>query len=132
MIGFGFLCLLISLTGLWLFRRDRTPRARWFFPVATLGIALPFLANSVGWIFTEMGRQPWSVFGVLKTADSVSPTVPAGSVLTSLIVFTLLYGVLAVVDGVLMVRYAKAGPPPPGTPADDTESDEPRPAAFAY
>jgi len=91
---------------------------------------LPFLANSVGWIFTEMGRQPWSVFGVLKTADSVSPTVPAGTVLTSLIVFTVLYGVLAVVDGVLMVRYAKAGPPPPESPAP--ESDEPRPAAFAY
>ncbi|MEU4248093.1 cytochrome ubiquinol oxidase subunit I [Amycolatopsis sp. NPDC026612] len=130
MIGFGFLCLLISLVGLWLFRRGRTPRGRWFFPVATAGLALPFLANSVGWIFTEMGRQPWSVFGVLKTADSVSPTVPASSVLTSLIVFTLLYGVLAVVDGVLMVRYAKAGPPPPEEPA--AESDEPRPAAFAY
>ncbi|MFI5589480.1 cytochrome ubiquinol oxidase subunit I [Amycolatopsis sp. NPDC051758] len=132
MIGFGFACLLISLAGLWLFRRGRTPRARWFFPVATAGIALPFLANSVGWIFTEMGRQPWSVFGVLKTADSVSPTVPAGSVLTSLIVFTVLYGVLAVVDGVLMVRYAKAGPPPPEAPSEDTDSDEPRPAAFAY
>ena len=131
MIGFGFLCLLLSMAGLWLFRRGRTPRARWFFPAATAAIALPFLANSVGWIFTEMGRQPWSVFGVLKTADSVSPTVGAGSVLTSLIVFTVLYGVLAVVDGILMVRYAKAGPPPPAAP-ETPESDEPRPAAFAY
>ncbi|MEQ0557987.1 cytochrome ubiquinol oxidase subunit I [Amycolatopsis sp. NEAU-NG30] len=129
MIGFGFLCLLLSAVGLWLFRRGRTPRGRWFFPAATAGIALPFLANSVGWIFTEMGRQPWSVFGVLKTTDSVSPTVSAGTVLTSLIVFTVLYGVLAVVDGVLMVRYAKAGPPPPEVPHDDAE---PRPAAFAY
>ncbi|WP_037314321.1 cytochrome ubiquinol oxidase subunit I [Amycolatopsis orientalis] len=133
MIGFGFLCLLISIVGLWLFRRDRMPRARWFFPAATAAIALPFLANSVGWIFTEMGRQPWSVFGVLKTADSVSPTVSAGTVLTSLIVFTVLYGLLAVVDGYLMVRYAKAGPPPPAAPeTEDTDSDEPRPAAFAY
>ncbi|MGW7538765.1 cytochrome ubiquinol oxidase subunit I [Amycolatopsis sp. NPDC054798] len=131
MIGFGFLCLLLSAAGLWLFRRGRSPRARWFLPAATLALSFPFLANSVGWIFTEMGRQPWSVFGVLTTADSVSPTISAGNVLTSLIVFTVLYGVLAVVDGVLMVRYAKAGPPPPAVP-DAPESDEPRPAAFAY
>nr|WP_042178618.1 cytochrome ubiquinol oxidase subunit I [Kibdelosporangium sp. MJ126-NF4]CEL13294.1 Cytochrome d ubiquinol oxidase subunit I [Kibdelosporangium sp. MJ126-NF4]CTQ98985.1 Cytochrome d ubiquinol oxidase subunit I (EC 1.10.3.-) [Kibdelosporangium sp. MJ126-NF4] len=130
MIGFGMLCLLISIVGLWLFRRGRTPRARWFTIAAVAGISLPFLANSVGWIFTEMGRQPWSVFGVLTTADSVSPTVSVGSVLTSLIVFTVLYGVLAVVDGVLMVRYAKAGPTPPEQPAED--ESEPRPAVFAY
>ncbi|QWF78014.1 cytochrome ubiquinol oxidase subunit I [Amycolatopsis sp. CA-230715] len=131
MIGFGFLSALLSAVGLWLFRRGRTPAGRWFYPAAVASIALPFLANSVGWIFTEMGRQPWSVFGVLKTADSVSPTVSAGTVLTSLIVFTVLYGVLAVVDGVLMVRYAKAGPPEPEAPPDETGS-EPRPAAFAY
>ncbi|WP_020658969.1 cytochrome ubiquinol oxidase subunit I [Amycolatopsis benzoatilytica] len=131
MIGLGFLCLLISVIGLWMFRRGRSPRARWFLPATTIALAFPFLANSVGWIFTEMGRQPWSVFGVLKTANSVSPAVPAWSVLTSMIVFTVLYGVLAIVDGVLMVRYAKAGPPPPAA-ADEAESDEPRPAAFAY
>ncbi len=133
MIGFGFLMTLLSALGLWLMRKGRSPSGRWFTLAAMAGLALPFLANSVGWIFTEMGRQPWSVFGVLTTADSVSPTVSAGSVLTSLIVFTVLYGVLAVIDGVLMVRYAKAGPPPP--PEDkptDTDDAEPRPAAFAY
>ncbi|MFD8496098.1 cytochrome ubiquinol oxidase subunit I [Amycolatopsis sp. NPDC059657] len=128
MIGFGFLMALLSAVGLWLFRRGRTPRQRWFFTAATLGIALPFLANSVGWIFTEMGRQPWSVYGVLRTADSVSPTVSTGNMLLSLIVLTVLYGVLAVVDGYLMVRYAKAGPPEPAE-ADDTE---PRQAVFTY
>jgi len=134
MIGVGFVLALLSLVGLWLFRRGRTPRGRWFFPLATAAIALPYLANSVGWIFTEMGRQPWSVFGVLKTADSVSPTVSAGLVLTSMIVFTVLYAVLAVIDGVLMVRYAKAGPPPPAAADDDDDETEtePRPAAFAY
>ena len=91
----------------------------------------PFAANSVGWIFTEMGRQPWAVFGVLRTADGVSPEVRPATVLTSLIVLTVLYGALAVVDGVLMVRYA-AEVPPPATPTDGTESDEPRPLAVAY
>jgi cytochrome d ubiquinol oxidase subunit I len=132
MIGFGLLMALLSLVGLWLFRRGRTPGSRWFYRAAIAAIALPVLANSAGWIFTEMGRQPWVVFGVLGTADGVSPTVPAGTVLTSLIVFTVLYGVLAVIDGLLMVRYAKAGPPPPET-ADPSDVDSERPApVFAY
>ena len=131
MIGFGMLAGLISLVGLWLTRKRATrPVPRWYYRAAFAGLFLPFAANSVGWIFTEMGRQPWSVFGVLRTADSVSPSVSTGMVLTSLIVFTLLYGVLAVVDGVLMVRYAKAGPPPP-TPVEPV-TDEPRPLAVAY
>jgi cytochrome d ubiquinol oxidase subunit I len=129
MIGFGFLMALLSVVGLWLMRRGRTPGGQLFTLAAIGSIALPFLANSVGWIFTEMGRQPWSVFGVLTTADSVSPTVSAGAVLTSLIVFTVLYGVLAVIDGMLMVRYAKAGPPPVEEPREETE---PRPAIFTY
>jgi cytochrome d ubiquinol oxidase subunit I len=132
MIGFGFLMALLSVAGLWLMRRGRTPTGRWFTLAAMGSIALPFLANSVGWIFTEMGRQPWSVFGVLTTADSVSPTVSAGTVLTSLIVFTVLYGALAIVDGMLMVRYAKAGPPPVEQPRDDDAETEPRPAVFTY
>ncbi|WP_216215258.1 cytochrome ubiquinol oxidase subunit I [Amycolatopsis aidingensis] len=132
MIGLGFLMGLLSVIGLWAFRRGRVPRSRWFYRAAIAAVATPFLANSMGWIFTEMGRQPWSVFGVLRTADSVSPSVPAGTVLTSLIVFTVLYGVLAVVDGVLMVRYAKAGPPEPESAEESTSDDEAKPAAFAY
>jgi cytochrome bd ubiquinol oxidase subunit I len=131
MIGFGALAALISILGLWFTRRRSTGVPRWFWATAVAGLALPFLANSAGWIFTEVGRQPWSVFGVLKTADGVSPSVPAWTVLVSLLVFTLLYGALAVVDLVLMVRYSKAGPP--ATPVDDgADSDEPRPLAVAY
>ncbi|MFC4950758.1 cytochrome ubiquinol oxidase subunit I [Pseudonocardia sp. GCM10023141] len=135
MIGFGMLAGLLSVIGLWLTRRRaRRPVPRWFYVAGLAGLVLPFAANSVGWIFTEMGRQPWSVFGILQTADSVSPSVGAGLVLTSLIVLTVLYGALAVIDGVLMVRYAKAGPPPPtpvGTDGPD-DSDAPRPLAVAY
>jgi cytochrome d ubiquinol oxidase subunit I len=134
MIGFGALAALLSLIGLWLTRaRARRPVPRWFYRASVAALFLPFAANSVGWIFTEMGRQPWSVFGVLRTADGVSPNVAAGTVLTSLIVLTVLYGVLAVVDGVLMVRYAAAGPPPPTS--DETgsqDSDQPRPLVVAY
>ena len=134
MIGFGVLAGLVAAVGLWLtHKRARRPVPRWYYLAALVTLVTPFAANSVGWIFTEMGRQPWLVFGVLPTAAGVSPEVGTATVLTSLIVFTLLYGVLAVVDGVLMVRYAKAGPPPE-TPTDDSgeESDQPRPLAVAY
>lgn len=141
MIGFGMVAGLLSAIGLWVTRRRATrPVPRWFYRATVLALVLPFAANSAGWIFTEMGRQPWLVYGILRTADGVSPSVGTASVLTSLIVFTLLYGALAVIDGMLMVRYARAGPLPPAAPdpdgtddTDDTDTtDEPRPLAMAY
>jgi cytochrome d ubiquinol oxidase subunit I len=132
MIGFGLLAGLLSVVGLWLTRRRAThPVPRWFYRAALGALFLPFAANSFGWIFTEMGRQPWAVFGVLRTTDGVSPSVTPTMAWISLIVLTLLYGALAVVDGVLMVRYAQAGPPPPLDPASE-EDTEPRPLAVAY
>jgi cytochrome bd ubiquinol oxidase subunit I len=133
MIGFGALAWVLSMLGLWYTRRRAArPVPRWFWTAAVAALFLPFAANSAGWIFTEMGRQPWLVFGVLPTSAGVSPSVGTGTVLTSLIVFTLLYGALAVVDGVLMVRYAKAGPPPVPTESEPADQDGPRPLAVAY
>jgi cytochrome d ubiquinol oxidase subunit I len=132
MIGFGLLAALIALVGLWLTRRGRLPEGRWFYRLAIAAVALPYLANTMGWIFTEMGRQPWTVFGVLRTAQSVSPGVAAGTVITSMTVFTLLYAALAAAAGWLIIRHIKAGPPPaptgtPGAPG----ATEPEPA-FSY
>jgi cytochrome d ubiquinol oxidase subunit I len=80
-----------------------------------------------------MGRQPWTVFGVLKTADSASPAVGAGTVATSLAVFTVLYGGLAVVELFLTFRYARQGAPPLPEPSDVDGADETdRPLTFAY
>jgi cytochrome d ubiquinol oxidase subunit I len=75
-----------------------------------IAIPLPYIAGQLGWIVTEMGRQPWIVYGLLKTADAVSTSVSPMQVLTSLISFTLLYGFLAVVDVFLLVRTARNGP----------------------
>jgi cytochrome bd ubiquinol oxidase subunit I len=132
MIGFGALALLLALAGLWLQRRGRIPRQLWFAWAALAGIGFPVVANSVGWIFTEMGRQPWAVYGQMRTANGVSPSVGPASVATSLLVFTLLYGVLAVVEIGLLVRYARRGPDPvPPAPSPD-DVDQPRPLAVAY
>ncbi|NUP51573.1 MAG: cytochrome ubiquinol oxidase subunit I [Catenulispora sp.] len=129
MIGTGLLAGLIALVGLWWTRRGRLPERRWFWRVCTWSIALPILASSFGWIFTEMGRQPWAVYGVLTTREGVSLVSP-GEVLTSLIVLTALYGVLAVVEVGLMLKYAKAGPPEIEPPAQAGDA-EPR-LSFAY
>ena len=116
MIGAGLLGALISLLTLIAIRGQRVPTSKWWLPTIIIGPLLPLLANSFGWIFTETGRQPWLVFGLMTTRTGVSPSVPAGNVLFSLIVFTLVYGGLAVVEVMLMVKYAKAGaePLPPG------------------
>ncbi|MEV4257978.1 cytochrome ubiquinol oxidase subunit I, partial [Spirillospora sp. NPDC049652] len=112
-------------------RRGRLPRSRWFWRASLLAVALPFIAHSAGWIFTEMARQPWVVFGLMRTEQGVSPSVGAGSVLTSLIVFTLLYGVLAVVEVGLMVKYAKSDPPEVAAESDEPDGED-KPLAFAY
>ncbi|GIJ48156.1 cytochrome ubiquinol oxidase subunit I [Virgisporangium aliadipatigenens] len=131
MIGFGALAALIAALALWRTRRGRVHSGRWLWIAATWAVSLPLLANSFGWIFTEMGRQPWSVFGVFRTADGVSPSVSPGEAATSLTVLTLLYGVLAVVEFGLLLRYSRAGAPEIESPAEsDDEAD--RPLAFAY
>ena len=93
-------------------RGGRNPaEKKWFYRAALWTIPFPLIANSFGWIFTEMGRQPWVVFSQMFTRDGVSPLVGPGYVWTSMIVLTLLYLALAIVEVGLIIRYAKAGPP---------------------
>jgi cytochrome d ubiquinol oxidase subunit I len=132
MAGFGSLAALLAAFGLWLTRRRRIPRSRWFYRVALWALPLPYLATTMGWIFTEMGRQPWTVFGLLTTAQSVSAGVTASSVIISLTVFTLLYAGLAAIAGWLTVRHVQAGAPeePDGT-GPGSSAEEPLPV-FSY
>ena len=118
MVGVGFAMILLTVIGLWLLRKGKLESTRWFLRLALFAIALPYIGNTVGWIFTEMGRQPWVVFGLMKTADAASPSVGAGLVLTTVIGFTLVYGFLSVVDVVLLARFSRADPPVVG-PADE-------------
>jgi cytochrome d ubiquinol oxidase subunit I len=109
MVGAGMVMLLLALYGLWRSARGGVPEAPWYLKLMPWAIALPYLANSTGWIFTEMARQPWIVFGLQLTAGAVSPTVGAGELLFSLVAFTVVYGVLMVVDVVLLKKFAAAG-----------------------
>ncbi|WP_329565835.1 cytochrome ubiquinol oxidase subunit I [Kitasatospora sp. NBC_01266] len=165
MIGFGMTSFVAAAIGLWTTRgkrflapefrtgEDEPPRlmltptrelgpqlTRWSWRIGILTMGFPLIANSFGWIFTEMGRQPWSVFGLLKTADSSSPNVSVTTQLIAFGTFTALYAVLAVIEVRLLAKYAKAGPdvderPPAKDPTlrgPGSDEDADRPLAFAY
>ncbi|WGD36420.1 cytochrome ubiquinol oxidase subunit I [Lysinibacter sp. HNR] len=122
MIGLGALAALISVVVLWFTRKNREVKP-WVWRLAIWSAPLPLLASLVGWIFTEMGRQPWIVFGLMTTESGVSPGVTGVTVLISLIVFTLIYGGLAVVELALILRAAKEGPPKIEEPEDGSDVD---------
>jgi cytochrome d ubiquinol oxidase subunit I len=164
MIGFGMASFLIGIVGLWLTRKkfmlpqhlrvgeDEAPHlvlfknkalgpklTKWGWRIAIWTLAFPLIANSWGWIFTEMGRQPWVVYGVLQTRFGVSPTVSQGEVITSLTVYSLIYAILAVIEVKLLAKYVKAGPPEltesdlnPPTRIGGDSSDADKPMAFSY
>jgi cytochrome d ubiquinol oxidase subunit I len=132
MIGLGLLAALLAALALWATRGDRVPRARWWQWAIIATPLLPVVGNSFGWIFTETGRQPWIVFGLMTTHTGVSPSVSSGEVLTSMVVYTLLYGLLAVIEVKLLLTYIRAGAPPFEEPAVPSDRDEDAPLAFAY
>jgi cytochrome d ubiquinol oxidase subunit I len=132
MIGLGVLGALIAGWLLLATRRGRRPRGRTIMWAALCLPFLPLLANSFGWIFTEAGRQPWAVFGLMTTASGVSPGVSTFEVTTSLTLLTLLYAVLAVIEVKLMFTYIARGADPAPVPTDDDSGDADRPLAFAY
>jgi cytochrome d ubiquinol oxidase subunit I len=109
MVGAGFAMALLALYGLYLVMKKRVEGQRRFQQLLVAAIALPYIANTAGWLMTELGRQPWIVFGLMKTQDAVSPTVSPGMVLLSLVVFTLLYGALMVADVYLLAKFARGG-----------------------
>ena len=106
MVGAAVLLLLLTLWGLVLARRKHLVTSRWFVRVALAGMVLPFLANTTGWIFTEAGRQPWLVYGLMRTVKGASATTIA-DVTTTLVGFVGLYAALGAVDAVLMFRAAR-------------------------
>lgn len=109
MINIGFFAFFAALVGTLLLFRDRLLRARPVLFLMVPGIAVPFIAAILGWLVREIGRQPWLVWGKLRTADAVAD-VSGGQILFSFIAFTLLFAVLAVADWVLLARIAKRGP----------------------
>jgi cytochrome d ubiquinol oxidase subunit I len=110
MVGAGFLMAFLALAALYLVMQNKLDAVPRFLRILPLAILLPYVANSAGWFLTELGRQPWIVFGLMRTEDAVSPTVDGVSVLISLVLFTLVYGALMVADIYLLRKYAQSDP----------------------
>ncbi|MEN0136516.1 MAG: cytochrome ubiquinol oxidase subunit I [Rhodococcus sp. (in: high G+C Gram-positive bacteria)] len=145
MIGWAAGSALLAVVGLWMTRGGRVPDKKWFGWLSIAVIPTPFLGNSAGWVFTEMGRQPWVVAPNPTGVDMIRLTVDQGvsnhspwTVWVSLITFTVVYGALAVVWFTLIRRYTVEGPlehdaHPPGDGHDEPEEPgKPEQLSFAY
>ena len=110
MISLGMLFAAITVIGAALLATNKIGDTPWFLKIMLFAIPLPHLANQFGWIAAEVGRQPWAVYRVLRTADAASVVVPAWQILFSLIMFGLIYLLLFVLFIKILVKIVKKGP----------------------
>jgi cytochrome d ubiquinol oxidase subunit I len=112
----GFYFAGITVLGAFLLWRGLLFHSRWFLTALYLSIPLPFVANELGWMAAEVGRQPWVVYGVeaMRTAKAASPAVSAGEILASLIMFAVVYAVMFVLWLFLLGKAIGKGPAPVG------------------
>lgn len=110
MAALGMLFMLLTLAGYVISKRDRLESNPLFLRIMLYALPLPYIAAQLGWLVAEVGRQPWIVYGVLRTSEAVSKSVTAAQVWTSLIGFTVFYGMLGLIDIYLLAKYSKKGP----------------------
>ncbi len=113
MVGLGFLFILLTFLGWRKARRGRVESSRTYLKILLYGIPLPYIAVQSGWLVTEVGRQPWIVYGVMRTSAGVSGSLQPAQVIASLFGFTVVYGLLAAVDIYLLAKYSRANPEEP-------------------
>ena len=110
MIGLGSLFALMSAIGLLLIKRKKLFETDWYLKGLLFAIPLPLISNEVGWMATEIGRQPWAIYNVLKTAEAASVVVPAWQILLTIILFSIIYLLLFLLFVKFMVQMIKKGP----------------------
>lgn len=110
MVGMGMLMIGLSLLAAWRFRSGKLPQCSGLLRALVVAVVLPHIANQAGWLSAELGRQPWIVYGLLRTSDGLSKSVPGSNVLTSLILFTIIYAMLFALFLFLLDSKIKEGP----------------------
>jgi len=131
MVGIGFIMIGLGLTGAVLWLMGRLYTTRWFLRAMVLASPLGFIAVLAGWFVAEVGRQPWVVYGLLRTADAVSP-VPGGSVAASIALFVIVYGIVFGAGVFYMGQLVRRGPgQTPPVPEEADPSRRPLAAAGA-
>jgi len=110
MVGLGTLFILLNCWGVWLIVRGRLQKTRWFLRLLPWMIPLPLAAMQLGWLVAEIGRQPWVVYRLLKTADAYSTNVSGAEILTSIIAFSLIYVALGALYLFILFKMVRKGP----------------------
>jgi cytochrome d ubiquinol oxidase subunit I len=128
MVGMGVLMIITGFTGAWLWFRGRLFQTRWYLEAAQYVWPLGFIAILAGWYTTEIGRQPWVAYGILRTADAASP-VAFSAVLTGLVLFVLVYGVVFSMGIYYINRLIEHGPK--GAAAETPQALPSRPLSAA-
>ncbi|GAB4311552.1 MAG: cytochrome ubiquinol oxidase subunit I [Candidatus Sumerlaeia bacterium] len=113
MVALGFYAIALTLLGVWFLWRGTLFEKRWLLWLFVFSVAAPYVANQAGWVAAEVGRQPWIVYGLLRTQDAVSKAVTAGQVAGSLVLFGVIYLMLFALFVYLLDRKIKAGPESP-------------------
>ncbi len=124
MVGLGLAMIGLGAWGVWLIARKRLEESPWFLRAAVAMGPAGFVAVIAGWIVAEVGRQPWTIYGVLRTADSASP-VGVGQVTASLLAFMVIYAIVFSAGAVYILRLINKGPAPGLEPAPDGEGRAP-------
>jgi cytochrome d ubiquinol oxidase subunit I len=110
MVAIGFTLIGISILSLLFLRKEKLFTKKWMLEILVLSVILPQIANQLGWMSAEIGRQPWIVYNLLKTKDALSKSVSSGEIIFSLILFTLIYALLFLLFIFLLDRKIKHGP----------------------
>src|SRR5262249_46690759 len=110
MVGCWLIMLLVAWIGSYLIYKERIEQARLLLWLTFLSFPLPFIAILTGWYTAEVGRQPWTVYGVLRTADAMTPFLTARTALTSLVVFCVVYSFIFTFGTYYIYRLLRAGP----------------------
>jgi cytochrome d ubiquinol oxidase subunit I len=128
MVGAGMAMFVLGALSFFFLRADRLPRARWLLRLLILAIALPYLANSTGWMLTEVGRQPWIVQGLMTIDEAVSPNVTTDMLAISLVGFTLIYGLLMAADIYLLQKFGRDKDNEGAAPITEPKTEQPKTA----
>jgi cytochrome d ubiquinol oxidase subunit I len=112
MVGLGTIFIAVMMVAAFLLCRKTLFEHRWMLWILMLSVPLPYIANTAGWLSAELGRQPWLIYGLMRTAHGASPRVATGNVLFTLIGFMGMYTVLGMLWLFLMYREIELGPDP--------------------
>ncbi len=124
MVAIGFFLIAISILSLIYLKRNKLFETRWLLWILVFSVLGPQIANQIGWIAAEVGRQPWIVYGLLRTSDALSKVVEANQVIFSLILFFVIYSLLFVLFIYLLNEKIQHGPEEPDTISSEYEKQK--------